>query len=340
VNHAVLVETTRAVPGADGWVENIHRGTIAVVDLEGALRYSVGDPYAVCFTRSALKPFQALPLLRRGGHTHWGLSGRELALICASHSGEERHLEIVAALLARIGCNEADLRCGAHVPLHFATQGNTPPVNAHWNQMHNNCSGKHTGFLAWCRHSGVRTEDYLELNHPLQVAIRDTVAELAGASPATLPCGIDGCSAPNYAVPLACLAQLYARLAQGENDARDGSWFGPLAHAMSQYPELVSGQGRTDLAYMTVGAGDWVTKAGADGVQAFGSRSARLGIAVKIADGTPRALHAAFVATLRQLGLLENRETTLLASWSDPEIRNHRGIVTGRVRATFNLERH
>jgi L-asparaginase II len=340
MSECVLVETTRALSGHAGLVENRHYGSVAVVDCEGHLLYSVGDAHRVGFTRSALKPFQAVPLLRASGHVRLGLSTRELALLCASHSGEPKHVSGVAGVLARIGCTEHDLRCGSHVPLYYATLGETPPAQGHWTQLHNNCSGKHAGFLAWCCLAGVAREDYLDPAHTLQLAIRDCVAELTGATLADMPCGIDGCSAPNFAVPLAHLAHLYARLAQGEAEPQEGAVFGPLFEAMTSHPDLVSGEGRTDLAYMTVGAGDWVSKAGADGVQAFASRSAGLGIAVKVSDGTPRALHAAFVETLRQLRLLDGRATALLDPWSNPPIRNHRALVTGQVRAAFTLERH
>jgi L-asparaginase II len=335
-----LVETTRALPDAQGTVENVHYGAIAVVDTSGRVRYSAGNPEQVSFTRSALKPFQALPFLRARGHEHFALTPPELALLCSSHSGEEHHVSGVARLLARIGCSESDLRCGAHVPLYYAAVGATPPADASWNQLHNNCSGKHSGFLAWCCLLHASRADYLDPGHPLQVAIRGCVGELTGTAEDAMPCGIDGCSAPNYALPLARLAHLYARLARDAHAARDGEALGVLFDAMTGHPDLVSGEGRTDLAYMRVGRGDWVTKAGADGVQAFGSRSAGLGVALKIWDGTPRALHAAFVSTLRQLGLLEGRDTALLAAWSDPLIRNHRGLVTGQVRANFRLERH
>jgi L-asparaginase II len=331
-----LVETTRGLEPDRAATENVHQGAIAVVDRAGHLLYSAGDPYALCFTRSTLKPLQALPLLDKGWR-ELGFGARELALLCASHSGEMAHLEIVERILERAGCSEADLGCGVHVPLHYAACGVDPPAAARWTQLHNNCSGKHSGFLAWCGLHGAPRTGYLTFNHPLQIAIRASVAEVAGLAPDAMQAGLDGCSAPNYAMPLASLAQVYARLARGSDDPEFGAAFGRIFEAMTGFPELVSGIGRSDLAYMRTAPGDWISKAGADGLQVLGSRRAGLGIAVKIADGNVRALQVAFVEVLRRLGLLEERSSDLLQPWLCPPIRNHRGVQTGTVRPVFDL---
>jgi len=338
MNTVPLVETTRGMPGDDAIVENIHRGAIAVVDATGTLLYRAADPHYLAFTRSALKPFQALPFVCDGGPALLNFGERELALMCASHSGEAVHLELVSTMLAKAGCRESDLHCGCHVPLHYTTFDETPPAQK-WTQLHNNCSGKHTGFLGWCRLHGAPLQSYLDLSHPLQLRIRRVIAELTEISEDRLALGIDGCSAPNYALPLSKLAQLYARLAKPAQTDPYRTELSLLYSAMTRYPELVSGLGRTDLAYMNTAPGDWISKGGADGVQAFASRSAQLGIAIKISDGTPRALHTAFVATLAQLGLLEGRSDALLRPWMNPSIRNYRGLETGAIRAVFTLQR-
>lgn len=338
MNGVPLVETTRGVDDASACVENVHEGAVAVVDASGTLLYSAGNPHYLAFTRSALKPFQALPFVCDGGPGLLNFGERELALMCASHSGEPRHLELVSGMLRKADCRESDLCCGAHVPLHYAALDETPPEQE-WTPLHNNCSGKHAGFLGWCRVHGVPLENYLDLSHPLQQRIRQVVAELAEISEDQLVSGIDGCSAPNYAIPLSTLAHLYARLARPAQNDRFRDEFSLLFQAMSTHPELVSGIGRTDLAYMSTAPNDWISKSGADGVQAFASRSAQLGIAIKISDGTARALHTAFVATLAQLGLLEGRPETFVGPWINPPIRNCRGIKTGSIRAVFTLRR-
>ncbi len=337
----LLVETTRALPGATGAVENAHFGAIAVTNSQGKLLFRAGDENYPTFTRSTLKPFQALPLLRSDGHLRLGLDSGDLAVICSSHSGEQCHLERVSNLLHKIGASEGDLRCGAHAPLFYSTLGTPLPAHAQWNQLHNNCSGKHAGFLAWCHLHGAALETYLDPDHALQGEIRAVLGELTGLDEERVQAGVDGCSAPNYRLPLSAIARLYARLAArpGRQRDADDARLELLFDAMTQHPELVAGQGRQDLTYMSMRAGDWVSKAGADGVQAFASRKLGLGVAVKIADGSARALHAAFVETLSQLGLLDESERARLANWHKPPIRNYRGIETGRVRAAFTLER-
>lgn len=331
-----LVETTRGYPATGDVVENIHYGSVAVVDLNGKLLWSAGDPGFMTFTRSALKAFQALPFMLSDGPAKFGLTSAELALLCASHSGEEMHLRGVRSILAKIGLDESHLECGCGVPLYYDAVSQPVPQERAWTPLHHNCSGKHSGFLAWCRLHGQRTEGYVDFNHPLQQAIRATLAAQAGAG--NMPTGIDGCSAPNYAMPLSRLAHLYARLGQGAADPRLGSVMGDLFDAMTGHPEMVSGQSRSDLAYMGAGDGDWVSKVGADGVQAIGIRSAGIGIAVKIADGATRALHTATVSVLDQLGLLDARKRAILEPYRQPLIRNVRDTVAGDIRPVFRLQ--
>ena len=325
--HVPLVEVTRG-----GFVESVHYGSIAVVNTAGELVYAAGDPSFMTFTRSALKPLQALPFLRADGPARFGFGAREIALLCASHSGEPMHTHLAQSILQRAGCDEQHLRCGCHVPSFYAALGRTPPFGEAYNQLHNNCSGKHAGFLAYCVQHDLPLETYLDPAHPLQQAIRATVAQFAGVNAADMPAGIDGCSAPNYAVSLAQLASVYARLAQGERDPEHGAALGDIFTAMTTYPELVSGTARLDAALMRTLPGDLVAKAGAEGVQAIGIRSAGLGIAVKAIDGNVRGLHAAVIALLNKLGLLPET-TSLLAPWVQPKLSNVRGTEVGDVRA-------
>ena len=334
-----LVHTTRGYPDTGLAVENVHMGSVAVVDTAGAVRWFAGDPQQMVFTRSALKPFQALPFVLADGPARLGLSGAELALLCASHSAEERHVAAVRQILARIGCDDSALECGCHAPLYYDSVGLPVPQGQPWRPVHHNCSGKHAGFLAWCRLHDVPGAGYVAPEHPLQHTIRRTLAATVGLSESGMPVGIDGCSAPNYALPLARLAHLYARLAQGKADPQHGAAMGDLCGAMIAHPDMVSGQGRSDLAYMRAGAGDWVSKAGADAVQAIGLRSAGLGIAVKIADGAPRALHTAVFSVLDQLGLLDANQRQLLEHYRQPPLHNVRGTAVGDIRAVLSLQR-
>ena len=330
--HVPLARVTRG-DAAD----SIHYGCVAVVDRDGRLIFAAGDPRYLTTTRSALKPLQALPFVAAGGVERFGFSLPQVALLCASHSGEPRHVAAVSDMLARAGCSPDLLQCGVHPPLYYTAHEELPPSGVAFTALQHNCSGKHAGMLAYCRLCGAPVETYLAFDHPLQQAIRSAVAHLTGVAERDLVAGIDGCSAPNYAVPLDRLAHAFARLASSRDDARYGSAPSRLATAMSTHPEMVAGERRNDLALMRAGRGDWVTKVGAEGVQALGIRSTGWGVALKVADGNARGLHPATVSVLDQLGLLDPAQRAELASWRTPEIRNYRGIVTGRVEAVVAL---
>ena len=334
MKHVPLVEVTRGQQ-----VECVHSGSVAVVDLAGRVLYQAGDPEFVTFARSTIKPFQAAPFVRAGGLAHFGYSERETALLCASHSGETMHVEAVQSMLHKAGCDQHHLRCGCHIPMRYGADDRVP-ADAVFTQLHNNCSGKHAGFLAACVQHGYPLDTYLAPEHPLQQQVRASVAHFAGVRAADLKMGIDGCSAPNYALPLARLALAYARLAQDAADSDYGDTLPLLFRAMTQHPELVSGTGRNDLAFMQTGAGDWVAKIGADGVQVIGVRSAGIGIAVKVVDGNMRALYTAAVAVLQQLGLVTAPEATPLAPWLRPQLHNFMGLWTGELRPVLALQRN
>jgi L-asparaginase II len=324
--HVPLVVTTRG-----DYPECVHHGSIAVVDERGWLLAGVGDPQALNFTRSALKPLQALPLVEDGGMARFGFDSHELALMCASHNGEAIHVATAQRILDAIDATEGDLQCGCHVPSYFSHTSEEPPANRRWSQLFHNCSGKHGGFLAACRLHGRPLKNYLDPDAPVQRRVRDAVQAFAGGR--EMPMGIDGCSAPNYALPLASLAHAFCRLALGSTPA-----LAALSYAMTRHPDLVSGTRRSDLALMQTGAaGDWVSKIGADGVQVLGIRSRGIGIAVRIADGNTRALMAATAEVLQRLGLLDDPARTPLARYARPAIRNYKGTVTGAVLPVFDL---
>ena len=312
-------------------------GSVAVTDASGRVLYAAGDPQALVFTRSALKPLQALAFVRDGGATRFGYSDAHVALLCASHSGERRHVEGVAGMLSRAGNSEAALQCGTHAPGHYDVRGEVPPPPP-YSPLAHNCSGKHAGMLAACVLHGWRCDDYLAFDHPLQREIRAAIAAFCGIEESALVPGIDGCSAPNYAMPLANLAQGFARLASADGaDPQFGAAPARLRDAMVAEPAMVSGEGRSDLALAQAGGGDWVPKTGAEGVQGLGIRSLGLGIAVKVADGSRRGLIPAVVAVLDQLGVLTDERRLALAAWTRPALSNYRGLPTGEVRATVRL---
>ena len=261
-----------------------------------------------------------------------------MALLCASHNGEDMHVAAAQGMLTQAGLSRSALRCGCHVPGLFTLLDQPPPPDLVFDERHNNCSGKHAGFLAYCVQHGLSLDDYIAPAHPLQQAIRRDVARAVGLEAADLVPGIDGCSAPNYAMPLSNLARGYARLASGARDSEFGASFATLGEAMTAHPELVSGTGRNDLAFMRAGRGDWVSKIGADGVQVVGSKSRGEALALKIMDGNKQALYAATVEALDQLGWLDAAQREELEPWRARTIVNVRGVRVGERRPAFRLQ--
>ncbi|KPF66950.1 asparagine amidohydrolase [beta proteobacterium AAP99] len=310
-------------------------GAVAVTDCTGRVLAAAGDPHFVTFTRSTLKALQTLPFVTAGGAKQLGWGSEELALMCASHNGEDAHVTVVERMLKSAGMTVKQLQCGCHVPYRFNDQ--PAPAGFAYDERHHNCSGKHAGMLGWCAVHGADASQYIEPDSPLQRAIRRDLARAVRLHESQLRMGIDGCSAPNYAMPLSALATGYARLARGAEDSEFGEAFEALGQAMSAHPLLVSGTGRNDEAFMRIGRGDWVTKVGADGVQALGSRSRGEAIAIKISDGSKIALYAAAVEAMAQRGWLDAAQAEALEPWRTREIRNIRGNVVGERLPVFRL---
>ncbi len=337
-SHALPHHVPITVAYRGGHPENIHHGSLAVVNAQGELLASVGDVDSPLFTRSSLKPFQAMPLVAQAAE-RYELSDADVALLCASHSGETMHVERAAALLAKIGAGESSLACGSHVPFFFSTNGVTPEPGARFNRLHHNCSGKHTGMLLLAHALGAPQAGYLDIGHAVQLAIASSVSHFSGVPVTRLVRGTDGCSAPNYALPLRSLAHAFARLTLDEPDAVYGNAPRRIARAMSEHPELVSGHGRNDLVLMRAGRGDWVSKVGADGVQVLASFSRGIAIAAKVSDGLLPPLMVAFVSTMEQLGWLDDQSRAALSSLIPPPLKNAAGIEVGEMRSVLKLQR-
>ena len=332
MNLVPLIELTRG-----GTLECVHFGAVAVVNRHGTLLAHAGDAHWLTFSRSTLKALQALPFMEAQGPAQFGFASAQIAMLCASHNGEDKHVAQTQGMLEKAGLTYKALRCGCHVPGLFEATGTAPPPGLVVDERHNNCSGKHAGFLAYCVQHGLGIGDYELPMHPLQVAIRRDVARATGMDADKFKMGIDGCSAPNYALPLANLATGYARLASAAQDAEFGASFALLSEAMTRHPDLVSGTGRNDLAFMRAGRGDWVTKIGADGVQVVGSKSRGEAFAIKIIDANKPALYAAAVEVLEQLGWLDDAQREELKVWRAQAIINARGLKVGERKAAFRL---
>jgi L-asparaginase II len=328
-----LVEVTRG-----GQVESEHRGAIAVVDATGQLIAHIGDVNLVSYLRSSAKPFQLLPLIESGAADRFGFTDAELAVIAGSHSGELRHVAAVQSILSKIGLREGALQCGIHVPFNAAAAKTLRAKGREPSILHNNCSGKHSGMLAQAIDRGLSTHDYLDPQHPVQVIIRQRLAELGGITFDEIGVGVDGCSAPCFAMPLRAAALAFARLAEGRD-----SGLQRVARAMLHHPEMVAGEGRIDTDVMRAVPDRLVSKGGAEGYHGMGLihlDGSAWGIAIKIADGDgKRGGHPVIIETLRQLGVLDDAALAQLQSYHRWPITNHRGLEVGEVRANFKLRR-
>lgn len=341
-------------------VESVHYGAVAVVDSSGRLLAWYGEPKTVTFLRSSAKPLQALPFLERGGDRSFHLTSKEIAILCGSHDGTKEHVEVVRGIQAKVGVQESDLLCGTHYPYHLPTaeemkeRGEKPTPNQH------NCSGKHTGMLAHARMRGLPIADYINPDHPMQKTILETFAQMCALRVEEVAVGIDGCSAPNFAVPLFNAALAFARLCDpGGLSAERAGACRRLTQAMIAHPTMVAGADRFDTRLIEVGAGRIVAKGGAEGYMLMGIMpgglgvdSPGVGIAVKISDGDVashggvvdpnlRARFSVSLEVLRQMGYLGEKELAALAEFGPVKpIQNWRKLTVGEARPIFSLKRN
>ena len=306
--------------------EGVHRGHAVIHDGTDIVE-AWGDPTAIIYPRSSCKMVQALPLLESGAADAAGLGPEQLALACASHNGAALHVEKVGLWLSGMGLQESDLRCGCHKPWDKDESRRLTCSDHAPNQLHNNCSGKHAGFLTWTKHAGAGPE-YVEIDHPLQKAIRQATAEVAGEEVAGV--GIDGCSAPNFAGSITGLARSMAAFAQPDGSAR-GRGMARLVDAMRAHPDLVAGEGRACTELMRATGGRVAVKTGAEAVYIAIIPEKKLGVAVKIEDGGTRASEAAITALLVHLGVLDAGHPIVGKLLCDP-MKNWRGLEVGGLR--------
>jgi len=322
----VLVEVSRGPV-----VESRHRGAAVVVDADGAVVASWGDIDRPMVPRSAVKPLQAMAMVECGGAEKFALGDIELALACASHGGQPRHVAAVSNWLSRLGLGAEDLVCGGHAPLHadaawaLAARGEKPSA------LHDNCSGKHTAMLSAALAMGVPTAGYERPDHPVQRRIVDILGAMSGAEIDPGDTGVDGCGAPTHAMPLVALGRAMARFgAPDKLGAARAAAARRLAAAMTAAPDMVAGDGRFDSLFMTA-APRIIVKGGAEGVHAAAFPARRLGIAVKIDDGATRAAEALMAALLDRFVGFQGRERRALARWLEPVVRSRTGEPVGRL---------
>ena len=316
-------------------VESVHEVSIAVADADGRLRAHAGDPDRCTFARSSIKAMQALPLVEDGVVERFGITEEELALCCASHSGEPRHIQLAGSLLGRIAAGEEALACGPHWPMSPAAAQLLREAGEQPGRLHNNCSGKHAGMLALARFHGWPLAGYHQPEHPVQQRMLREVARWSRLDADDIRLGVDGCGVVTYAVPLFGLARGFAGLAAEAR--RGGMGAATVIQAMVRHPWVVGGSDRLCTELMKAAAGRIFVKVGAEGVYGAGVPGAELGVALKVHDGAGRAAEPALLATLQALGLLSADELGKLGRWLTPPVTNTRGEEVGNVRCRIEL---
>jgi len=312
--------------------ESEHLVACAVVDVDGQTLAAWGDVGRPVFPRSAMKALQSLPLVESGAAAACGASNAELAVACASHSGEAAHVNVVGPWLQRLGLGPGDLVCGPHWPYNAEAARDLAVASQTPNRLHNNCSGEHAGMLATARHLHEPVADYVAPDHPVQRRITRGVAEMCGMNEADFIIGIDGCSAPALALPLERLARGMARF--GAPDALPGPRAAAcraLAAAIVAEPLMVGGAGRFDTALIGAGRGRFLSKTGAEGVFVVVVPERRLAFALKVQDGATRAAETAVIAILRGMGLLEPAVEAAIEAVANPVLSNWAGLPVGTI---------
>lgn len=333
MQNPVTVEVTRGK-----LVESRHRGLGVVVDGDGKIVFSFGEAEAAVFPRSACKAMQALPLVESGAADAYGFGNVELALACSSHSGEDAHVATAAAMLAKAGRDDTALECGAHwssdqnTLIHQARTIEKPTA------LHNNCSGKHSGFVCTCVHAGMDVKGYVGYNYPLQAEIRGTMEVLTGSVIGHDACGTDGCSIPTYAVPLKGLAHGFAKMATGNSLSPErANASRRLIQACMAEPFYVAGTNRACTKLMEVAPGKIFAKTGAEGVFVAALPDQGLAMAVKCEDGTTRAAEAMIFALISRYFEKGGEVQAKLLSMANRSMRNWNGIHVGDIRVTDAL---
>ena len=316
-------------------MESRHRGSAAIVDVTGKVARSWGDHTAAVYPRSAIKPLQAIPLVETGAAEAFGLGNSEIALACASHNGEPRHTETVAAWLGKIGLGPDDLECGMHWPMHDETTRAMAATGQMPCPIHNNCSGKHCGFLTTAVHMGEPPKGYVRFEHPVQQRILGVLEAMCGIDLGRAPRGIDGCAIPTIAIPLENMAYGMARFGAPDDLAPDrAAACRRIAAAVAAEPFMVAGNGRYCTEVMEVTGRAVLLKTGAEGVFCAAIPDYGLGVALKCDDGATRAAEIMMSAVLRHIGVLTEEMEAKLSRRIVMPLENRNGIHVGDVRPT------
>ncbi|ANF97045.1 asparaginase [Paenibacillus bovis] len=320
-------------------VESVHGGSAVVVNAGGQVLYEIGEPQLPVYSRSCMKPVQAIPLILSGAADKYQLTNREIAVCCASHNGEPMHIETVNGMMSRAGIDLDLLNCGIHAPYSLEAyeqlllSGHKPAP------VHNNCSGKHAGMLLTAKAIGADLDSYIHPDHQVQQKVMEQLSILSGLEESEIPTGLDGCGLPTHLLPLEQLALVFARLAaphQLPADTADA--VKRIIHAMFEHPEMIGGTGEFDTVLMQQMKGRVIGKVGAEGVFCMALPEHGLGIAIKIDDGNRRGAYPAAVEILEQLHILNDEDRSVLDEFRTPVQQNHRQEDAGRLMPVFQLK--
>ncbi len=329
---------TLAVLTRSGFIESMHAGFICVTDSNRKVIFSIGDPETKVFMRSAAKPLQALPLVQSGALEKFKITQMELAAICASHSGQEFHLQAVSSILDKIGLSEENLGCGVANPYNDETLNNLIRNGVKPSQLYNTCSGTHAGMLALCRFYGYPVEDYVKPEHPVQKLIHDVISELLECEPCNLETGMDGCDIPTFILTMKQGAYLYSLLSQGSaGNSRYMDSLEIIKDAMTSYPSIISGHAEFCTDLILKSGGKAIGKIGAEGMYCIAAPEKKIGICIKISDGRERATYPVTLHILRQFDILDDEAFNSLSIWAYPPLKNHKGHLVGYTIPVFDI---
>lgn len=320
---SLITQVTRS-----GQVESFHVGYGVIVDAEGQIIKSYGDPQYSTYVRSSAKPIQAMAVLRSGAYRDFQLTPEELAVICSSHSGEPVHTENVASIFSKAGVTPDLLACGVHPPIDRVSALELQASGIDPQQIHNNCSGKHAGMLSSAIKLGHSPTNYLDLDHPVQEYIYDIVREFTSTE--SIHRGVDGCSAPVFNLPLQKVALAFARVS-----VRETQECRQVFDAMNKHAYLVGGNGRFDTALMESYPDRIISKGGAEAVSAAGfimPSGHVYGLAVKVLDGNYRAIGQMVLKMLEDIGFVSEPLSDKLTKWWNPQLKNHAKHIIGTTR--------
>ncbi len=321
-------------------VESVHYGSIVVTDNKGTVLYYCGDPELTTFTRSSMKAFQFLAVYESGATKHFGHNLQQIAIMLGSHNGSELHQKVAKSNLDLIGLDESYLKCGSHLPIEWRQKGELPVTGVRYTSLAHNCSGKHSGQLALAVHIGEDPQHYIDPDSKTQTMVRQAISEAYDYPSEKFGSGTDGCSLPNYCLPLRNMAKGYANIVTRTADSvlrREA--YGVVIDAMTEHALMVSGNGRHDLAVTEACKGDVILKVGGEAVETIGVISKGLGIAIKMADGNTRGLAPVICEVLRQLGVIDAATVKSLGHFARTPLYNDRKILIGEIVPTFKLKK-